>query len=68
MIISACEWVGHKIAKCFGKGGEDEKVNGEVRNGGVPASSKPSKQELRRQQKEEQAYRNMERYDYESYG
>lgn len=68
MIISACEWVGHKIAKCFGKGeSEEDKVKGEVQNGVVP-SSKVSKQELRRQKEEEQAYRNMERYGYESYG
>lgn len=62
---TAFEWVGKKIAQCVtGKRDGEEKGAGQRGEGG----SKRACRRDRQRQREEQAYREVETYDYEQYG
>ena len=67
-VPAAFQWVGQKIAQCLSCGEEkgEEEVGGG--GGGGKGQQRACRRERQRQKEEDQAYRQVQTYDYEQYG
>ena len=61
--LSACQWVGKQIFKCFG-GGEKGEEEGDKMTGD---DGRVQKQKDKRHKEESRIYHDVETYDYEQY-